>query len=290
MEKIVSHKPPRHLDDWLGISLVKALHPQAQIEYVHPQQVPEEYLSSKKICVIDVGMRYEPELNNFDHHHNSEIPSSVILVLRHFYPHIDSSARFLQAIDITDRFGFKEAVRQGLAKENKAGDEKRKALLLTDISNTVANTVAQAVKFAVKMNTTYENFVELLYSLLSQTEELQKAREQLEREKQELERRLREIKVYELNGIKVGISAESLAPYHYEVFQRTGIDMLVERNSMNREHTSLIVNTSSPHKEKAQKVREELIKGIPVVFRHQTGFIVVVDKTVEDINIREVST
>ncbi len=64
--------------------------------------------------------------------------------------------------------------------------------------------------------------IDLMYSLLSHTEELQRAKEKLEKEKQELERRLREVKVIEINGIKVGISTESLAPRHSEVFQRTG--------------------------------------------------------------------
>lgn len=145
--------------------------------------------------------------------------------------------------------------------------------------------VSQAIKFAAKMNASYESFIDLMYSLLSHTEELQRAKEKLEKEKQELERRLREVKVIEINGIKVGISTESLAPRHSEVFQRTGIDMLVERNSMKREHTSLIVNTLSPNKDRAYEIREGLIKGIPEVFRHQTGFIVVVDKGVEEFQI-----
>ena len=282
MKKIVSHKPPRHLDDWLAICLLKNLYPQAQIEYIHPQEIPEEYLEKREICLVDVGMRYEPQLNNLDHHHNLEIPSSVILVLRHFYPQVDSSAKFLRAIDTIDRFGIQSALKEGLIRGDRSTDEKRRVLLLMDISPQSALLVWQAIKFAAKMNASYESFMEFLYSLLLHTEELQKAREQVEREKQELERRLREIKVHEVNGIKVGISTESLAPRHSEVFQRTGVDILIERNSMNREHTSLIVNTFSPNKDRAYEIREEFIKEMPVVFRHQTGFIVVVDKSVEE--------
>lgn len=289
MDRIVSHLAPRHMDDWLAICLVKALYPKAQIEYVHPQSVPEEYIKSKDICLIDVGMSYDPEVNNYDHHHNLEIPSSVILVIKHFTPEVDMNARFLKAIDIIDRFGFKSALKQGLVREDKDSDEKRKVILLTEITENIASIVSKAVKFAGKMNSSYEDFMTFLYALLSETVELKSAKEKLEREKQEFERKLKGLRVFDLQGIKVGLSTESLAPYHYMVFEK-GIDLLVERNSMNKDHTSLIVNTASPNKDKAYELREMLIKDLPVVFRHQNGFIVVVDRNVEDINLMEVYT
>ncbi len=177
IKRIVSHMPPGNLGSWLAICLLKALYPQAQIENIHPQEIPEEYLSRKDICLVDVGMRYEPEVNNFDHHQNSELSSSVILVLRHFYPQVDTSARFLQAIDTIDRFGFKTALQQGLVRGDKSTDEKRKVLLLTEITPQVALLVSQAVKFAAKMNASYESFIEFLYSLLLHTEEFQRAKE-----------------------------------------------------------------------------------------------------------------
>lgn len=187
MIKIVSQLAPGHFDGcWLGICLLKALHPKAQIEHVHPQEVPEEYLRRKDVYLVGVGMRYEPQLNNFDHHQDLGLPSSAILILKRFYPEVDTSARFLQAIDKIDRFGFQSALKEGLVRENMSIAEKRRVLLLMEITPQVARITTQAIKFASKMNAEYENFTKLLYSLLSHTEELQRAKEQVAKENRHL--------------------------------------------------------------------------------------------------------
>lgn len=53
---------------------------------------------------------------------------------------------------------------------------------------------------------------------------------------------------------------------------------------MNNTHTNLIVNTSSPLKDKAFELREKILAVInaPIVFKHPNQFIVVVDKKIDE--------
>lgn len=279
---IVSHLEPRHEDDYLAIALLLTRYPNAKIKLVHPQQIPEEYTKDKNTILVDVGMQYEPSLNNFDHHQNKEIPSSVILIAKHFYPEINTQTPFMQAIDIKDRFGIQETIKRGLIKANENTDKKRKVILKTEITPKIASIITSLVKTLSKTNASYENFINMLYDLLYNTEEFQKALKETEEEEKVFERKLKQVQIIE-KDIKIGISKETLAPYHYEAFKRTQIDLLIEANSMNPNHTSLIVNTNSKTKEKAQEIRDKLIENMPLVFKHPTGFIAVVNLPVEEV-------
>ncbi|MFN3263305.1 MAG: MYG1 family protein [Aquificaceae bacterium] len=281
MMKIVSHRPPRHMDDYIAICLLKNLYPQAQIEYTHPQEVPKEYLEDKNVVLVDVGMRYEPEKSNYDHHQDSNLSCSAILVLKHFTD-LPLDAPFLKAIDLTDRFGVNKALQEGLIRKDKEVDFKRKVILFTEITDAVASIVHNTVKILAKGKANYETFINFLYGMLSHLPEFRQAKEKLE----SYEERLEKVQVVEVDGLRVGYSLQTLAPFHYEAFNRFKLDMLVERNSMKEEHTSLIINTSSENKDKAYALRESLIEDMPVVFRHATGFIVVVDVPVEEFERR----
>lgn len=279
---IVSHLEPRHDDDLIALALLLTRYPKAKIKLVHPQQVPQEYLEDKKIILVDVGMQYEPNLNNFDHHQDKEIPSSLILIAKHFYPEINTQAPFIQAIDIKDRFGIQETIKRGLIRANENTDKKRKVILKTEITPKTASIITNTVKTLSKTNASYEDFINMLYDLLYNTEEFQKALKQTEEEEKAFEEKLQQVQIIEKN-IKIGLSPKTLAPYHYEAFKRTQIDLLIEANSMNPNHTSLIVNTNSPSKEKAQEIRDKLIENMPLVFKHPTGFIAVVNLPVEEV-------
>lgn len=279
---IVSHPEPRHDDDLIAIALLLTLNPKAEIKFVHPQEVPQEYLKDKNVILVDVGMQYDPSLNNFDHHQDKEIPSSLILIAKHFYPEINTQAPFMQAIDIKDRFGIQEAIKRGLIRADEKTDKKRKVILKTEITPKTASIITNTVKTLSKANASYEDFINMLYNLLYNTEEFQKALKQTEEEEKAFERRLQQVQIIE-KDIKIGISKETLAPYHYEAFKRTQIDLLIEANSMNPNHTSLIVNTNSTVKEKAQEIRDKLIENMPLVFKHPTGFIAVVNLPVDEV-------
>ncbi|MEM4596619.1 MAG: hypothetical protein QXG54_04880, partial [Desulfurococcaceae archaeon] len=67
--------------------------------------------------------------------------------------------------------------KRGLVRGDSSTDEKRRVLLLMDITPQIAMSVSQAIKFAAKMNVSYESFIDLMYSLLLHTEEFQRAKE-----------------------------------------------------------------------------------------------------------------
>ncbi len=82
IETILTHPGGAHKDEFLACSVLLALH---RAPVVRREPTPED-LASPEVCVIDVGHRHEPALNNFDHH---QLPKdhpptcSLSLVLQH---------------------------------------------------------------------------------------------------------------------------------------------------------------------------------------------------------------
>ncbi len=79
---IITHPGTAHFDEFFAISLVLAVNNDViyTIERRHPT---EEELVNPDIWVIDVGMKREPDLKNFDHHQSTDIPASFMLVADH---------------------------------------------------------------------------------------------------------------------------------------------------------------------------------------------------------------
>lgn len=283
--KIVSHLPPRHLDDYLALCILRNLFPEAEVEFVYPPEVPLEYLIDPDTILVDVGQNYNPMKNNYDHHQDINTPCSVLLVLRHFGPYLsvkNLNAPFLQTIDIIDRFGVDEALKRGMMKQNSEMPEKLNVILRTKMTPFVTNTVAEAMKDCSYGGKDYEFFVEFVYWLLSDSEEFNAARDEFEREKREFEERLKDISIIRIDDLKVCFSPHSLYLNHGKIFREMGVDLLIERNSMKTEHTSMIINSSSNNIEKAIALREKLVKNRKVVYRHPAGFIIVVGEPVEN--------
>jgi len=76
---IITHPGSAHFDDFFAISLVLAVNNDViyTIERRHPT---EEELANPEIWVIDVGMKLESDLKNFDHHQSTDTPASFMLV------------------------------------------------------------------------------------------------------------------------------------------------------------------------------------------------------------------
>jgi hypothetical protein len=79
---IITHPGSAHFDEFFAISLLLAVNNDVDytIERRHPT---EEELANPEIWVIDVGMKLEPDLKNFDHHQSADTPASFILVADH---------------------------------------------------------------------------------------------------------------------------------------------------------------------------------------------------------------
>lgn len=82
MKKIVTHGGTHHADEILGIATIhEFVDPNLPIERTFKPS--NEDLNDDQVFVLDIAKRFEPSLNNFDHHQNGSIPATNILVLDH---------------------------------------------------------------------------------------------------------------------------------------------------------------------------------------------------------------
>jgi len=285
IEKIVSHKEPRHLDDFLAIALLKNGAPDARIEYLRPQSVPEEYLSDPKVALVDVGGEFNPVNFNYDHHQNVyAYPSSVILVLADVYKKSRINSKALAITDYVDRYGYPKAASKFDLKPSDEVQEKLKTLLMADLNDhETSRIVADATLMSVdEREQSYDDFIRTLYDRLKKARKLDRAIERIEKEKDEFRRKLNEALVLNANGVKAVVSKESFAPFHKKAFEHYDADVIIERNAMNPNQTSIIKNTA---KEGAENIDlEKAFNSYPKVFLHGTGFIAVVDTSIDDID------
>ena len=297
VKKIISHLPPRHLDDFLGIALMKFKNPKAKIEFVHPQNVPAEYLTDPEIALIDVGGDYNPQLKNYDHHHDINLPSSVYLVLLGEFADFKPIVRLKSAtenfdlekilnsqtllfIDLTDRYGAKKASELTQIMLDKKEDGMRKEILLIDLQKygyEVGRTAIQTLStFQI-----YSEWLQNFYESLDSQGFLDEPRAIIKKEEEAFYEKLAKSRAIEIGGLKVIVSSQSFAPFHYKVFEM-GAELIIERNSLNPKHTSIIKNTSNP------KTSGLDLSGVfeiyPKIFLHPNGFIAVVDAEIDTID------
>jgi len=257
-KKIVSHRPPRHTDDAVALALLTQKYPDAELEFLSPQDPKlEEYRKDPSVILVDVGMAYSPEFRNYDHHHDSDVSSSLMLVLKHEFPEylkaIETDPlmmKSLEFIDLKDRFGpFK-------AKE------------ITGIDPAGAYFLEEALKE------------------LSSTEEGLRALGQALKRRFDAEadilRKLEKVEVREIKGLKVAVDREG-APGG-RVFGYTGADLLIQRNARNPQQTSVVRNSASP---KASVIESSALKD-EAVFVHPNGFMAVLSKPIEEVNPEEI--
>ena len=81
--RVVTHPGGAHKDEFLACSVLLSKHP---VPIIRGNPSKKE-LTSPEVAVVDVGLRHEPDLNNFDHHQFSRnhVPTcSLSLVLQKF--------------------------------------------------------------------------------------------------------------------------------------------------------------------------------------------------------------
>lgn len=84
MTKIIIHPGQAHFDELLAAGLVlvhlsKNRPLLRRVPILRREPTPEE-LADKDVWVLDVGMKLEPELHNFDHHQDRSLPAAFRLV------------------------------------------------------------------------------------------------------------------------------------------------------------------------------------------------------------------
>jgi len=279
VRKVVTHKEPRHWDDFIAVSILKMSYPDAVVEVVHPQEVLQEYYQDKGVCLVDVGGRYEPELFNFDHHQDLSLNCSLILVLKHVYG-LSVMSKVLRFIDIGDRFGVKRASEEVGVILDREEDRMRREILLIDISK--YGSEVGVVLWDNLLIDDYSLWIRKVYTELEAKGLLDEPRRKLHEEEVRYLEKVRRAMFLEYNGLRVCLSDESFAPYHSRLFQEYGVDLLIERNSMEKSHTSVIKNTSSPVASMIDL--SKVFEVYPKVFLHKGGFIAVVGVPFENVD------
>ena len=81
---IVVHPGGAHLDEILAVGMICQEH---GLIPVHRHEPTREDLDDPGVWVVDVGMRHEPELRNFDHHQQDHLECAFSLVARYLGRH-----------------------------------------------------------------------------------------------------------------------------------------------------------------------------------------------------------
>lgn len=77
--KIITHDGNAHFDEFLALSLIIAHYQNNDFE-IERREPSEAELKDPDIWVVDIGHHYEPELKNFDHHQDSTLGASFVLI------------------------------------------------------------------------------------------------------------------------------------------------------------------------------------------------------------------
>lgn len=132
----------------------------------------------------------------------------------------------------------------------------------------------------------YSDWIRNFYQKLDEKGFLDEPRAKIAQEEALYQEKLAKVKILQRKDLKILISNESLAPNHFRVFNELGVDLIIEKNSMNKEHTSVIKNTSSL--KTAQIDLSKIFDIYPKIFIHQNGFIAVVNISIEQIDIEKI--
>ena len=84
MYKIVTHPGSAHKDDFMTVCVLLATLGKAE---VHRREATVEDIADPDTYVVDVGMHYNPQLHNFDHHQDRSLPCAFHLVMQYLGYH-----------------------------------------------------------------------------------------------------------------------------------------------------------------------------------------------------------
>lgn len=85
IKEVVTHAGYFHADEVLSIAFLLGTGLISRDTPITRTNRPiEGMLSNNRVCVLDIGGDYNPELLNFDHHQNKDLPATDMLVLEHF--------------------------------------------------------------------------------------------------------------------------------------------------------------------------------------------------------------
>lgn len=92
MYKIVVHPGSAHKDDFLSVSVLLAT--LGRVEAVYRREATADDLADPYTYVVDVGMDYNEQLHNFDHHQDPQLPCAFHLVMKYLGHHERATLMF----------------------------------------------------------------------------------------------------------------------------------------------------------------------------------------------------
>lgn len=101
-ETILTHPGGAHADEFLACSVLLTVHPAPIVR----REPTSDDLTRAAVCVVDVGHRHDPDLNNFDHHQlpKDHPPTCALsLVLQHLVLY-DDARRFCDWLETAEWF------------------------------------------------------------------------------------------------------------------------------------------------------------------------------------------
>lgn len=253
VRKIVVHNGQAHSDDLLAVALLMTKFPNAEVHRV--PSVSEKDLEDPEVIVVDVGGRFEPEKSNFDHHHDRNLPASLIMVIQHFFPEIPEDIEELQWISDWDTMG-------------PVATQKKWGVNLPSIRDPIAEVVLRAFSKA-KIVKPGDLLHDMLIMLGSELLEFLK-------EQKEFIEKAKSAEVFLVKGLKVVRLAENV-PIRFVKKVHPDVAIVVQPNQ--REPGKLSVTRIDDHPRVDFNRVRELEE---VTFVHPTGFMAVVEPKVLD--------
>ncbi|SHI60047.1 Uncharacterised protein family (UPF0160) [Malonomonas rubra DSM 5091] len=84
MYTVIVHPGSAHKDDFLSVAVLLS---NLDVDAVYRREATPQDLADPMTYVVDVGMEYNEDLHNFDHHQDPLLPCAFHLVMKHFGQH-----------------------------------------------------------------------------------------------------------------------------------------------------------------------------------------------------------
>jgi hypothetical protein len=172
-------------------------------------------------------------------------------------------------------------------KPNKEIDELRRIILMANLDDpNVAQTISEVLNKYIteKKDVGLDDFIKELHQVLLEKGMLKDAYKKIEEEKKQFEENLKNASLYEANGYKIAFTTNSFSPRTGDAFKELGADIIIERNTQNPNHTSIIKNTANENT-KDIDLNKVFLNDDEKVFIHPTGFIAVMNMPIENVNV-----
>ena len=92
----ITHRGRPHLDEIMAAAVIEYLLGEFPIK--RKEEITKKEYDDPEILVFDIGKRYSPETNCFDHHQNKRLPSACYLIWEHFAPTLTYEERVVKSV------------------------------------------------------------------------------------------------------------------------------------------------------------------------------------------------